>query len=615
MKSLQEKNGKRLLLRAWNLLHAVEKRKVALIAIVQMLLGFLDLIAIAIISVIATISVTGFGVSGSNVRANQVLEFLRIQDFSLQNQVALLGSLAFLALILRTGCTAYFTRKITRYLSYKGAELSARAITQTFEYPILELQKKSQQDTLFSITSAPMYLFVGVIGSLVTVVSDASLLFLIICGLMVVDFVSTLFTFLILGTCSYLVYRMLRIQARDLGQKATLLNVTSNSKILEVLDSYRFLKVRNGTTFMSEGIEKLRLENGLVIGKIQFMPHISKYYVEIALIFFAFGLATAQFLFEDANKAISTLAVFFLAGSRIAPAALRIQQGALSIRNNLGITHSSLTFLEDLEKNKKLVVNSLNYPFEVDPKGSLINGELSLTNISFKYPNSQSLALENISFSISSGSFNAIVGHSGSGKSTLADIMLGILEPQDGKVLISGVTPIEAIKRSPGSIAYVPQSISLTSGTIQENVIWGYEKSSFEDNAIWQAIQIASLEEWVEGLPDGIHTHIGDKGLRLSGGQRQRLGIARAMITNPKILILDEATSSLDATTEAEISAALRNLRGNVTLIVIAHRLSTIKLSDQVLYMSSGRLVDSGLFQEVRDRNPEFDSQALLMGL
>ena len=615
MKSFQEETGKRPLLRVWNLLHAVEKRKVALIAIVQMLLGFLDLIAIAIISVIATISVTGFGVSGSNVRANQVLEFLRIQDFSLQNQVALLGSLAFLALILRTGYTAYFTRKITRYLSYKGAELSARAITQTFEYPILELQKKSQQDTLFSITSAPMYLFVGVIGSLVTVVSDASLLFLIICGLMVVDFVSTLFTFLILGTCSYLVYRMLRIQARDLGQKVTLLNVTSNSKILEVLDSYRFLKVRNGTTFMSEGIEKLRLENGLVMGKIQFMPHISKYYVEIALIVFAFGLATAQFLFEDANKAISTLAVFFLAGSRIAPAALRIQQGALSIRNNLGITHSSLAFLEDLEKNKKLVVNSLNYPFGVDPKGSLINGELSLTNISFKYPNSQSLALEDISFSISSGSFNAIVGHSGSGKSTLADIMLGILEPQDGKVLISGVTPIEAIKRSPGSIAYVPQSISLTSGTIQENVIWGYEKSSFEDNAIWQAIQIASLEEWVEGLPDGIHTHIGDKGLKLSGGQRQRLGIARAMITNPKLLILDEATSSLDATTEAEISAALRNLRGNVTLIVIAHRLSTIKLSDQVLYMSSGRLVDSGLFQEVRDRNPEFDSQALLMGL
>jgi len=615
MKSFQEENGKRLLLRVWNLLHAAEKRKVALIAIVQMLLGFLDLIAIAIISVIATISVTGFGVSGTNVRANQVLAFLRIQDFSLQNQVALLGSLAFLALILRTGCTAYFTRKITRYLSYKGAELSARAITQTFEYPILELQKKSQQDTLFSITSAPMYLFVGVIGSLVTVVSDASLLFLIICGLMVVDFVSTLFTFLILGTCSYLVYRMLRIQARDFGQKATLLNVTSNSKILEVLDSYRFLKVRNGTKFMSEDIEKLRLENGLVMGKIQFMPHISKYYVEIALIVFAFGLATAQFLFEDANRAISTLAVFFLAGSRIAPAALRIQQGALSIRNNLGITHSSLAFLEDLEKNKKLVVNSLNYPFEVDPKGSLINGELSLTNISFKYPNSQSLALENISFSISSGSFNAIVGHSGSGKSTLADIMLGILEPQDGKVLISGVTPIEAIKRSPGSIAYVPQSISLTSGTIQENVIWGYEKSSFEDNAIWQAIQIASLEEWVESLPDGIHTHIGDKGLRLSGGQRQRLGIARAMITNPKLLILDEATSSLDATTEAEISAALRNLRGNVTLIVIAHRLSTIKLSDQVLYMSSGRLVDSGLFQEVRDRNPEFDSQALLMGL
>jgi ABC-type multidrug transport system fused ATPase/permease subunit len=610
-----DKENTKPLLRVWNLLSKVEKKKLILISFVQTALGFLDLIAVAIIGVIATISVTGFGVKGSNSTISRILEFLKIQNLSLQSQVAFLGSLAVLALIIRTVCTAYFTRRIIAYLSHKGAELSARAIGKTFETSILKLQERNQQEIVFAVTSAPMYLFVGVIGSLMTVISDSSLLVILICALMFVDVASTLFTLVILGTSSYLIYRMLRNQSRILGEQITHLNVESNTQIIQVLESFRFLRVRDRTSFVAKKLEELRLQSGLVTGKIQFMPHISKYYVEIALIVFTFSLAAVQFLLEDATKAISTLAIFFLAGSRIAPAALRIQQGALLIRNNLGITSSSLPYLEDLEKSKVTNPNVLDEIREILGNSIPFSGEIVVRHASFKYPNSTNFALEDVSFSIMSGSFNSIVGHSGSGKSTLADLILGIIDSLDGEVLISGMKPREAIRNWPGMVAYVPQTVSLISGTIRENIVWGYEDYDFKNEEILNALEIASLDEMISNLPDGLNSHVGDKGVKLSGGQRQRLGIARALLTKPKILILDEATSSLDATTEAEISEALKKLRGNVTLIVIAHRLSTVKLSDQVIYLKSGKILDIGRFEEIRSRNQEFDSQALLMGL
>lgn len=606
---------RRILFRVWNLLGKKEKRKIFLITLVQIALGFLDLIAVVVIGIIATISVTGFGVSGSSSKVDSFMELFRIENLSLQNQVAFLGSFALFALISRTAFSAYFTQRIISYLSSKGAQLSARAIAKTFDLPPLELQKINQQEVLFAVTNAPMYLYVGVIGSLSTVIADASLLLILIGGLMFVDFKTTFFTFLILGTASYLVYRLLRDQARALGQEITHVNVESNRQILEVLNSYRFIRVRNRTSHISQLLEKLRLQSGFVTGKIQFLPLISKYYVEVALILFAFGLATAQFLLEDAKQAISTLAIFFLAGSRIAPAALRIQQGALSIRNNLGIAHSSLIFLEELQQSDDLKSHEVNGFFENQDDLNSFTGDISLIDVSFKYPSAQNLALEDINLFIPFGSFTSVVGQSGSGKSTLADIILGIIEPKNGQVLISGLTPCEAIRKWTGSIAYVPQAVSLISGTIRENIVWGYDKSEFKDSEVIHALDQASLGDFVENLPDGLNTMIGENGHKLSGGQRQRLGIARALITKPKILILDEATSALDAVTEAEISNALRNLRGTVTLVVIAHRLSTVKLSDQVIYLKLGRLIDSGLFDELRERNSEFNSQALLMGL
>ena len=180
---------------------------------------------------------------------------------------------------------------------------------------------------------------------------------------------------------------------------------------------------------------------------------------------------------------------------------------------------------------------------------------------------------------------------------------------------ISGLIPAQAISTWPGSIGYVPQDVMISNGTIKDNVALGYPANEVQDEDVLRALETAQLLEFIGELPNGINTKTGDRGTRLSGGQRQRLGIARAMFTRPKLLILDEATSSLDGETEANITESVQKMRGEVTVVMIAHRLSTVRHADLVVYMESGKVVATGNFDEVRKLVPNFDKQAQLMGL
>jgi ABC-type multidrug transport system fused ATPase/permease subunit len=173
---------------------------------------------------------------------------------------------------------------------------------------------------------------------------------------------------------------------------------------------------------------------------------------------------------------------------------------------------------------------------------------------------------------------------------------------------------LEAIKKWPGAIGYVPQDIFISNRTIRENVCLGYPLGEVSDRDVWRALELAQLTDFIKNLPDGLDTLVGDRGSKLSGGQRQRLGIARALFTGPRMLVLDEATSALDSATEASISAAMRGLKGEVTVVLIAHRLSTVVDSDLILYLENGKLVKSGTFDEIRNSVPKFDEQAKLMG-
>jgi len=207
------------------------------------------------------------------------------------------------------------------------------------------------------------------------------------------------------------------------------------------------------------------------------------------------------------------------------------------------------------------------------------------------------------------------VGPTGAGKSTLVDLILGILAPDQGRVLIGDGPPSETVARWPGAIAYVPQDTAVIAGSVRSNVAIGLPPELVDDHAVWRSLESAQLADFFRNEREGLDTVVGEHGVRLSGGQRQRLGLARALYSEPRFLVLDEATSALDAETELAITDALQALGPQITRVVIAHRLATVRDCEQVAYINAGRIHHVGSFAQVRDAVPDFDRQAQLLGL
>ena len=228
---------------------------------------------------------------------------------------------------------------------------------------------------------------------------------------------------------------------------------------------------------------------------------------------------------------------------------------------------------------------------------------MTVDHLEFKYEQAEKSVLSNVNLSVFAGEAVGFVGQSGSGKSTLIDIMLGLLEPQNGSVLINGQDISQVKSAWQRSIGYIPQTIFLMDDSLRRNIAIGIADNEIDEVAVREALKSAQLEDFVALLPEGLDTVVGERGVRLSGGQRQRIGIARALYHRPSVLVLDEATSSLDTETEHEVMKAVQALQGDKTVIIVAHRLSTVEYCDRLYRLDAGRIVDEGTFDEVMNRS------------
>jgi len=600
-----------VLYRSSKVLSKSDKSKLFAVVIIQIMLGALDLVGVGLIGVIGSLAISGVGSKQPGNRVQWFLDTLNLDGFDLQNQAMILGILAVSIMVLKTILSMIFIRKMLYFLSFKGARLSSNLVSRLLAQPLLTVQSRSNQETLFILTSGVSSITIGVLATFVALISDTSLLLVMAVGLFVVDPILSLSTFALFAAIAFMLYRVMQVRAKILGERNRQTNVDSNSMILEVLSSYRELVVKNRRNYYSRIIGDKRHELAAATAELSFMPNISKYVIEITVIVGSLMISAIQFVTQDAAHAVATLSVFFAASTRIAPAVLRIQQSSLTIKSNTGLAGPTLELIEslgidELEKEDAEFIDFVHDGFKAD---------LEIVNVSLKYPGKDIFAVNNLSVKIKKGEIVAFVGPSGAGKTTLVDILLGILEPEKGQVMISGLPPLDAIVKWPGAIGYMPQDILIANGTVRENVMLGFDAKVAYEEQVSKALNTAQLSEFVLALPLGLDQPMGDRGTNISGGQRQRLGIARAIFTAPKLLVLDEATSALDGETEANISSAIQAFRGDVTVLMIAHRLSTVLSADRVIYMDRGEIKAQGSFEEVRRAVPDFDRQANLMGL
>jgi ABC-type multidrug transport system fused ATPase/permease subunit len=563
------------------------------------------------IGLLGALSVTGIQSREPENRVSQALQFLNISNFSFQKQALYLGISAVLLLVGRTFLSIFFTRRILFFLSRRGAKISANVLARLLSQPLLFVQQRTSQETLYAVTRGVEMIVLQVIATAIVLISDLSLLFIMAIGLLVVDLTTAIGTLTIFIIIGFFLYRFMHIRAGALGIKNSELNIKSNERIVEVFGSYRELVVRNRRDYYAREIGNLRYLLADTSAEISFLPYVSKYVIESSVIIGALLIGASQFLLQDAAHGVATLAIFLAAGTRIAPAVLRVQQGSIQIRGALGQAKPTLDLLESL--GDKPVIENVDDTVDLNHNG--FKSEIEVKNISLTYPNRLKPAISTINLSIPSGCSIAFVGPSAAGKSTMIDVLLGVLNPDEGTVLISGLPPMQAVTKWPGAISYVPQDVSIAAGSIRQNVALGYPLEVATDDLVLKALKVAHLDEFVADLPEGLDTQVGERGAQLSGGQRQRLGIARAMFTCPHLLVLDEATSSLDGETESNISEAINTLKGSTTVVMIAHRLSTVRNADMVVYLSDGQILAKGTFQQVRESVPDFDRQARLMGL
>jgi len=593
------------------LLEKKDRLKLFLVLIINTFLAFLDLFGVALIGITSAILIRGLQGLAAGDQVTRFLELLNLDGLPQRNLLILLGGSAIFFFIIKTVLSVYLLRRTLRYMSIRNAQISSSLVSKMLNRPVEKIFSKPIQHQIYNVTGGVEKLVGGAVTSLVVIASDLVLLLVILVGLMLVDPITSVGTFVVFTGIAFILYFLLHKRVAILSTKSAYQSIYFSQKVSEGINSFRDLFIKGGREYYVNEIRKTKMQLAGYDAEIKFIPNISKYTIEVSVILGIALIAGIQFYLFDSNRAIAVISVFLAASTRIAPAIIRLQQNVIAVKSSLSAAKPTFELIDELNGVEELTrtetIISTNHA-DFSPR-------VKLSNLKFIYSDAVDDTIQDISLDIIEGKFIAFVGPSGGGKSTLIDLILGLLAPSSGLITISGLTPIDAIKKWPGSIGYVPQDVFIENSTVKENICLGFDPKTVSDQLVWDALKLADLSEFIEGLEGQLSYKISDAGKNLSGGQRQRLGIARALLTKPRIVIFDEATSALDAETENRVSESIMKLTGDCTVIFIAHRLSVVRSADMIYYLDKGKIVNQGTFEELRKLNADFNNQANFMGI
>ena len=450
-----------------------------------------------------------------------------------------------------------------------------------------------------NVTGTVGMAYTGVISGSVTLLTDAVTL------VAVALVVGVAMPLTALGMAAYFLVITLilkywiRRPASRLGWTLVVTGERSGTAALQGLENYKDVKIRgNDSAFMHE-YRDARTENAAAVRLKMILTMMPRYVLEVAFVVAIALLVAVTFLTGRGEQAFGSLALLAMAGFRVLPSMASIMATSNEIRTSWPAFERTVEELKDAQP----VLDAADRAYETID----FTRSLEVRNASFTYPGKDEPVLKEIDLTIPFGSSFAFVGGSGAGKTTLVDLLIGFHHAQRGGVFVDG----RELEPNPRGwwdhVGFVPQSVTVVNGTVLQNVLLDAEAVATADRAeVERVLRDAQLGEWLDALPDGLDTVIGEGAVGVSGGQRQRLGIARALYRRPRLLVMDEATSALDNLTERKVTEVIESLSGRITVIVVAHRLSTVKRCDQIVLMDQGRVVGQGTFAGLQLTSPEF---------
>lgn len=553
----------------WSILSGKQKRGLATVVIMVFISAAFEVLCLPVVTPIINMATNMDGIYDNKlvVMFGELLKFDNNIDYVIFSIVLII----FVYLLKNLSILLLY---IVQYnYIYKGQkELSARILRQ-YIYKNYDFHKNKNVAELQRDVSSDIANFYGALLIMVQLFTEIVIVTALGIYLLIQDFEVALITVTLLGILLYIVMFLYKKRLNKIGELTRFYAGTRNKWILQTLGAIKEIKVFGKEEYFYDMYSKENNEYHNCLKKQQLLVNVPKPIMETcAIASIMIALIVRLLIGNNVSAVMETLAVFAVAAFRLIPSFGRISNGVTTMSYysaSINAVYCNLASDDNIPEKQSGQKGSIN-----------ISDKIEFRNVSFKYPDDERYILKNINFNIPKNKSIALIGPSGAGKTTLADLLLGINCPTDGNICVGDVDIFDNLESWHSNIGYIPQTIYLLDDTIKVNIAFGVEEDKIDEKKLELALKQAQLDEFVDSLEQGINTYVGEGGVKLSGGQRQRIGIARALYNNPEVLVLDEATSSLDNETEKAVMDAIERLQGTKTLIIIAHRLSTVKNCD-----------------------------------
>ena len=580
------------------------ERKIALMLLAMILvMAFLDMLGVASIMPLITL-LTNPDIIETNSILKKTYEIS--EQFGIKNTnqfIFIFGILVFFLIIFSLGFKALTIYVQIRFSAMREYSIGKRLVEGFLHQPYSWFLNRHSADLGKTVLSEVSLVISHGIKPVMNLITYSTITIMLVTLLILVDPKLSIIVGFILGLAYGIIYKLTRTFLKRIGEERMIANEERFRTITEAFGAAKEIKVSGLEKIYTERFANPAKTAAKHAASAQLIGNLPRYILEAI----AFGGMVLMILYLMARsgtfiEALPIISLYAFAGYRLMPA---LQQIYVSMSQLRYIGSSLDSLYDDLRSFKS------TYQFKKNETLQLQNS-IKLNNINYSYPKSSKVALKDINIIIPAKNTIGIVGATGSGKTTLVDIILGLFEPQTGTLEVDNVVITNDNRRNwQRSIGYVPQQIFLADDSVSANIAFGVDLEKIDQDAVERVAKIANLHDFViNELPKKYKTTIGERGVRLSGGQCQRIGIARALYHNPKILILDEATSSLDNLTEKAVMEAVHKLGDDITIISIAHRLSTVKKCDKIFLLEKGILKGQGKFEDLIQISKSFRATA-----